>query len=86
MKESSKKFEGFAHNLIAESLKRWATQSSFVSEKLKERLMNPVDDLDKQIAQIMVDSDGNIIVSTVPSSYEYVQGTTEIKVEKKSRY
>jgi hypothetical protein len=47
MKESSKKFEGFAHNLIAESLKRWATQSSFVSEKLKERLMNPVDDLDK---------------------------------------
>lgn len=24
MKESNKKFEGFAHNLIAESLKRWA--------------------------------------------------------------
>jgi hypothetical protein len=34
MKESNKKFEGFAHNLIAESLKRWAKQSNFVFDKL----------------------------------------------------
>jgi len=46
MKDSSKKFEGFAHNLIAESLKRWASQSTFVSEKLKERLMFSTDALD----------------------------------------
>jgi hypothetical protein len=38
MKISNKKFEGFAHNLIAESLKRWASQSSFVADKLLERL------------------------------------------------
>ena len=34
MKDSNKKFEGFAHNLIAESLKRWAHQSNFVAAKL----------------------------------------------------
>ena len=46
MKEANKKFEGFAHNLIAESLKRWALQSNFVADKLKERLRNPKDELD----------------------------------------
>ena len=35
MKESNKKFEGFAHNLIAESLKRWAKNSTFVADKLR---------------------------------------------------
>jgi len=38
MKDSNRKFEGFAHNLIAESLKRWANHSNFVADKLKERL------------------------------------------------
>jgi len=46
MKEANKKFEGFAHNLIAESLKRWAQQSNFVADKLTERLKNPLDSLD----------------------------------------
>lgn len=35
MKESNKKFEGFAHNLIAESLQQWAHNSHFVEAKLK---------------------------------------------------
>ena len=46
MKDANKKFEGFAHNLIAESLKRWADQSNFVADKLNERLKNPLDELD----------------------------------------
>jgi len=35
MKDSNKKFEGFAHNLIAESLKKWAGHSKFVAAKLE---------------------------------------------------
>ena len=46
MKDSNKKFEGFAHHLIAESLKRWAHQSNFVAVKLEERLRHPLDKLD----------------------------------------
>lgn len=65
MKDTSKKFEGFAHNLIAESLKRWASHSTFVSEKLKERLLEPVDTLDAQIASVMVDSKGNMELKPV---------------------
>lgn len=34
MKESNNKFDGFAHTLISESLKRWAAQSNFVAAKL----------------------------------------------------
>lgn len=34
MKDSNKKFEGFAHDLIAESLKEWARESEFVKDKL----------------------------------------------------
>jgi len=46
LKESNRKFEGFAHNLISESLKKWASTSNFVADKLKIRLSNPKDDLD----------------------------------------
>lgn len=56
MKDSNRKFEGFAHNLIAESLKRWANHSNFVADKLKERLQHPLDDLDKKIAEVMFDN------------------------------
>ena len=34
LKESNRKFEGFAHSLISESIKRWASTSSFVTDKL----------------------------------------------------
>jgi len=46
MKDSNRKFEGFAHNLISESLKRWANHSNFVADKLRERLRYPLDELD----------------------------------------
>ena len=70
MKESNKKFEGFAHNLIAESLKRWAANSDFVADKLKERLSKPSDELDRKIAEVMFDSAGDMDLKLVPMKYE----------------
>lgn len=76
MKDSNSKFEGFAHNLIAESLKRWARKSVFVADKLAERLKYPVDDLDKLIAGTILDSNGNIQLQETPQNYEYTPGDT----------
>ena len=66
MKDSNKKFEGFAHNLIAESLKRWANKSIFVADKLKERLSHPQDDIDKKIAEVMFDRKGIMDLKATP--------------------
>ena len=86
MKENNKKFEGFAHNLIAESLKRWAKHSPFVADKLTERLKHPIDDLDFQIAETMFDSKGDIELNAVPQQYEYVPGDTKIRTEKGRKF
>jgi hypothetical protein len=66
MKDSNKKFEGFAHNLIAESLKRWARQSNFVNDKLKQRLKRPLDELDEKISEVMFDSKGKMDLKAIP--------------------
>ena len=66
MKDANKKFEGFDHNLIAESLKRWAQQSNFVADKLTERLKNPIDDLDRKIAEVMFDRKGHMDLKPTP--------------------
>lgn len=66
MKAANEKFEGFAHNLIAESLKRWADQSNFVDDKLKERLRKPVDPLDHKIAEVMFDRKGHMDLRPTP--------------------
>lgn len=51
MKASNAKFDSFAHELIAESLKKWAKNAQFVRDKLKQRLSMPEDDLDRKIAE-----------------------------------
>ena len=86
MKDSNRKFEGFAHNLIAESLKRWARHSPFVADKLKERLRHPIDELDRMIAETMFDSSGEIVVTATAQNYEYVPGETKVRVNKPSKY
>jgi hypothetical protein len=86
MKDSNKKFEGFAHNLIAESLKRWARQSNFVFDKLKERLKYPHDDLDVKIAEVMFDRKGNMDLKGIPQEYEYNSGDGKITLGKKPKY
>eukprot|EP00347_Sterkiella_histriomuscorum_P009457 403341144 len=78
MKQSNKKFEGFAHNLIAESLKRWASQSNFVAAKLQERLQCPLDELDEKIAEVMFDSKMQMDLKGVPQKYEYSSGDGKI--------
>lgn len=54
MKEQNKKFDGFAHTLIAESLRKWAGQKNFVAAKLDERLRKPIDELDRKIAEYIM--------------------------------
>ena len=60
LKESNRKFEDFAHELISESIKRWASTSSFVTDKLMIRLKHPQDELDSQIAKNMLDHEGKM--------------------------
>jgi hypothetical protein len=86
MKESNRKFEGFAHNLIAESLKRWAKQSNFVFDKLKQRLQQPLDDLDKKIKSVMFDNKGEMDLKPIPQNYDYASGDGKITLGKKIKY
>lgn len=76
MKDSNKKFEGFAHHLIAESLKRWANQSDFVAVKLEERLRHPLDELDSMIAEVMFDKKGNIDLKKATTVHDKKGSTT----------
>ena len=86
MKDSNRKFEGFAHNLIAESLKRWAQNSNFVADKLKERLKWPVDELDRMIGEVMIDTQGSLDTKMIPQTYEYKQGEGRISLKKTHKY
>ena len=59
MKDSNRKFEGFAHTLIAESLQKWSSCSKFVEDKLIQRLKVPIDELDSKIAEVIFSNDPN---------------------------
>ena len=79
MKQSNAKYEGFAHNLIAEKLKKWAKDSTFVAQKLEQRLKFPVDLIDQQISEVLIDRKGKIDLTPVPDSHEYVSGDGNIR-------
>ena len=69
MKDSNKKFEGFAHDLIAESLKEWALESKFVQDKLDQRLkIDNKDELDDKIAKAYFKSENSASESCSVSS------------------
>ena len=54
MKASNSKFDGFAHTLIAESLRKWSKENVFVKDKLNQRLTMPgMDELDHKIAKVL---------------------------------
>ena len=74
MKKSNEKFDAFAPELIAKSLKRWGQQSTFVAAKLQERLTVHEDEMDAAIAKIMLDRNGKIDLKPVPTKYEYTTG------------
>lgn len=83
MKHQNSKFDGFAHALIAESIKRWANTNKFVADKLLERLKRPVDELDSQIADIILTGHGQLDLKPLPKEYEYHTGFAEIRTGKK---
>lgn len=47
LKEKNRKFDNIAHSLIAEALKRWIGQNTYLLDKLKVRLSHPKDKLDE---------------------------------------
>ena len=61
MKDSNRKFEGFAHTLIAESLQKWSSSSKFVADKLTQRLKVPIDELDTKVAEVIFAEDPNSV-------------------------
>jgi hypothetical protein len=86
IKQNHQKYEreSFAHNLIAENLKKWASTSSFVAQKLEQRLRANINDsLDKQIADVIFDRTGKVDLKPVPQSHEYVSGDGDIRFPQK---
>lgn len=49
LKENNRKYDEFAHKLIAESLKRWSGSNPMIQDKIIERLKNPQDSLDSKV-------------------------------------
>lgn len=60
LKATNKRFGEFGYNLMAESIKRWTEKSKFVLEKLKARLQQCEDEIDMKLAELLLDSDGNL--------------------------
>ena len=55
MKASNSKFQGFAYNIIAESLRTWSQKSQFIKEKLEQKLSKDekeLDTMDLRIAEV----------------------------------
>lgn len=84
IKQSNEKYEGFAHHLIAEQLKKWASTDKFISAKLEQRLKSPKDEIDTLLATVMFDKMGRIDLKPVPTHHEYVSGDGEIRYPSKN--
>ena len=70
--------------MIAEQLKKWASSSVYVSQKLEQRLKSNIkDELDKQIADVLLDRQGKIDLKPVPQAHEYVSGDGDIRLPQK---
>jgi len=63
LKLRNDKFEGFGHNLMAESLKTWGRGNMFIVQRLLYRLQRPRDPLEESVAKILL-SDGLSITET----------------------
>ena len=84
IKHGHAKYVGFAHNLIAEALKKWANTDKFIASKLEERLKSPVDELDSQVAAVIFDKRGRIELKAVPQHHEYISGDGAIRYPNKN--
>ena len=52
MKVQNCKFQGFAYNIIAESLRTWSQKSKFIKEKLEQKLSKSDEELDNMDLRI----------------------------------
>jgi len=62
LKLRNDKFDGFGHNLMAESLKTWGRGNMFIAQRLLYRLQRPRDALEESVAKILLSKDGEYIV------------------------
>ena len=60
LKATNERFGEFGYNLMAESIKRWTEKSKFVLEKLRARLHQCEDEIDQKLAELLLDSEGNL--------------------------
>ena len=85
IKTKNEKFKEYGHNLIGESIKKWVSSHKFVVEKLKVRLLNPSDDIDQKLCEILLDSQGNLNLKPIPMKYIYNPGEGTVHFETKNR-
>lgn len=85
LKSKNEKFKEYAYNLIAESIKKWVTSHKFVVEKLRAKLLNPVDEVDLKLCEILLDSQGNLNLKPIPMKYTYNPGEGTVHFETKTR-
>lgn len=60
LKATNERFGEFGYNLMAESIKRWTEKSKFVLDKLKARLQQCEDKIDKKLAELLLGPDGEL--------------------------
>lgn len=71
LKNTNERFGDFGYNLMAESIKRWTSQSKFVQDKLEARLRQCEDEIDQKLAEILLDTDGTLDLQPSPMKYAY---------------
>jgi hypothetical protein len=71
LKATNLRFGEFGYNLMAESIKRWTETSKFVQDNLKARLQQSEDEIDAKLAEILLDSNGNLNLSNLSFQYNY---------------
>jgi hypothetical protein len=74
MKRTNEKYGEYAYNLIGESIKKWVDNNRYVHEKLRVRLHNCEDEIDRKLAEILLDSQGNLNLRPIPLKYTYNPG------------
>lgn len=81
LKNRNEKFGEYGHNLIAESIKKWTESHKFVTEKLRARLHKCEDEIDSKLAEILLDSQGNLNLRPIPLKYTYNPGEGTVHFE-----
>lgn len=71
LKQTNERFGELGYNLMAESIKRWTNSSNFVLDKLRARLHQCEDEIDQKLAEILLDKDGNLNMSSLTLQYSY---------------